>query len=359
MVKKILILAANPRRDLKLSQEIRDIEEGLKRSPQHEQFELVSKVAVRPKDLQRALLDINPRIVHFCGHGSGSEGLVLENDTGHQQLVTTKALSSLFKLFTNRVECVLLNTCYSKEQADEIVKHINCVIGMQHSIRDDAAIAFTVGFYEALASGETIESAYEFGCNRIQLEINRSIVSRKGTVVGGTEPIDSSEHLIPVLLKNPNPVYIPTGIEEKLEILSQSNNDMTKENIDNRSGGIYFGDKATVEGGDKNVTTTTTNSREAFPKDEVLQLLAELKASIKEASIDEDEKDIVTGQVAAAIIEAKQTDVKNSQESQKNIGKYLADTKTILEGVKDIGEISNKAFPIMVKLAQLLGIRII
>ncbi len=38
-------------------------------------------------------------------------------------------------------------------------------------IRDDAAIAFSRGFYEAIADGETIERAFQFGKNRIQLEI--------------------------------------------------------------------------------------------------------------------------------------------------------------------------------------------
>ena len=185
MNKKILILAANPRRDLKLEQEIRDIEEGLKRSAYREEFDLEIKLAVRVKDLQATLLEVKPWIVHFCGHGNGSEGLVLENDAGKQQLVSTEALADLFRIVAKwkAVECVLLNTCYSEEQAKEIVKHINYVIGMQQEIRDDTAIAFTVGFYEALGSQETIESAYEWGCNRIQLETNRSTQTRNATAV--------------------------------------------------------------------------------------------------------------------------------------------------------------------------------
>ncbi len=206
MVKKILILAANPTKNLKLEQEIRDIEEGLKRSAYREEFVLEIKLAVRVKDLQATLLEVKPWIVHFCGHGTGSEGLVLENDTGKQQFVSTEALADLFRIVAKWkvVECVLLNACYSKEQAEEIVKHINYVIGMQQEIRDDAAIAFTVGFYEALGSQETIESAYEWGCNRIQLETNRSTETRKGTAVNIDQPIRVPEHLIPVLLKNPN-----------------------------------------------------------------------------------------------------------------------------------------------------------
>ncbi len=198
MVKKILILAANPRGTvhLDINKEVRGIQTGLRRSANYELFapEPTVRLDVRPGDLQGVLRDVNPSIVHFCGHGSGSEGLVLENDAGQQQLVSTEALADLFKLFANQVECVVLNACYSQEQANEIVKHINYVIGMGQEIRDDAAIAFTEGFYEELGSGETIPSAYNFGCNRIQLEINRS----------------TREHLIPALLEKPAPSKLMT-----------------------------------------------------------------------------------------------------------------------------------------------------
>lgn len=243
MVKKILILAANPRGDLKLEQEIRDIEEGLKRSACREQFDLKIRLAVRVKDLQAALLEVKPWIVHFCGHGSGSEGLVLENDAGRQQLVGTEVLTDLFRIVAKWkvVECVLLNACYSQEQASEIVKHINYVIGMQQEIRDDAAIVFTIGFYEALGFGETIESAYEFGCNRIQLEVNRSTETRKGTVVGESEPIKVPEHLIPVLQKKEH--LTPIKSEEDLPAQQEK-----KTAPEQPSGGIHFGDSTNVHG---------------------------------------------------------------------------------------------------------------
>lgn len=218
---KILILAANPRQDLRLASEIRDIREIIRSSPNREQFQLEQREALRPQDLQRALLEVEPRIVHFCGHGSGNQGLVLENNAGEQQLVTTVAISNLFKQFQNQVECVLLNACSSQTQAQSIVQHINYVIGMGRDILDDAAIAFTKGFYEALVHGRTIDSAYEFGRDRIQIEINRAKNYRT------PNPVAVPEHLIPKLLKNPNPVEIYNPVEEKLEIPSPGNNNQT------------------------------------------------------------------------------------------------------------------------------------
>jgi hypothetical protein len=104
----ILILAANPidQPPLRLDQEVREIKNGLRNSRKH--FELEQQWAVRPKDLRRALLDHNPTYVHFCGHGAGAAGIVLEG-----QLVDADALAGLFALFSGHVKCVVLNACYS------------------------------------------------------------------------------------------------------------------------------------------------------------------------------------------------------------------------------------------------------
>ena len=173
---KILVLASNPQdtEKLRLDQESRAIQDALVRGKKRDKFVFQQRWAVRVKDLQSTILEEEPRIVHFCGHGTGNRGLVLETESGQTQLVNTQAIGDLFKLFDNQVEGVVLNACYSEAQASVINQHINYVVGTKKSIRDDAAIAFTKGFYLALFNGESIERAYEFGCNRIQLEIYKN-----------------------------------------------------------------------------------------------------------------------------------------------------------------------------------------
>ncbi|MEG4344414.1 GUN4 domain-containing protein [Microcoleus sp. A003_D6] len=208
---KILILASNPRKDLNLDREIRDLRGVIEKSRNREEFEVVDELAVRVGDLQELLFRHQPQIVHFCGHGSGEQGLVFESDMGREHLVSTDALSNLFRLFSNSIECVLLNACYSEEQAGAIVDHINYVIGMNQEIRDDAAIAFSKGFYRALGYACSIEQSYEFGCNAIQLEISgssvvRSAVSetkRKLGVADAVAKIAIPEHQKPILKKKP------------------------------------------------------------------------------------------------------------------------------------------------------------
>jgi AAA-like domain/CHAT domain len=199
-IKKILILAANPKNStpLRLDAEVRDIDEALKRSNYRDRFELEDKWAVRPKDLQREILDWKPQIVHFSGHGVGKGGLALEDETGQAKLVSTQAIAGLFKLFADRVECVLLNACYSEVQAVAIAQHITYVIGMKQAIGDDAARVFAVGFYDALGAGENIEFAFELACNRIDIEGMPDylipVLFKDGKVVSGSaaEPPEGS-----------------------------------------------------------------------------------------------------------------------------------------------------------------------
>jgi len=82
-VKKILILSANPQNTskLRLDEEVREVQAGLERAKRREQFEIITKWAVQVDDLRRALLDYEPQIVHFSGHGTGSDGLALENNS--------------------------------------------------------------------------------------------------------------------------------------------------------------------------------------------------------------------------------------------------------------------------------------
>lgn len=198
--KKILLLAANPKdtTPMHLDEEVREIDAGLQWTLHREQFVLEQKWAVRLWEIQRAMLDSEPRIVHFSGHGMGNEGLVFEDETGRTRLVDGEALAGLFELFADRVECVVLNGCYSEVQATAIARHINYVIGMNKAIGDRAAIEFAVGFYDALGAERPVEFAYKLGCAAIQLA-------------------GIPEHLNPVFKKKP-------GIGETIAVLREPEN---------------------------------------------------------------------------------------------------------------------------------------
>ena len=177
MKKTILVLTADPSEGstLKLDRELREIRSGLERAKHRDRFHLVQRWAVRPQDVQRAMLDEEPNIVHFAGHGVGEEGLIFEDRAGKAKFVRGETLARLFALFADSLECVVLNGCYSKVQAEAISEHIPYVIGMTSAITNAAGIAFAVGFYDALGAGRDVSFAFDFACAVMDFE-DRSAV---------------------------------------------------------------------------------------------------------------------------------------------------------------------------------------
>jgi class 3 adenylate cyclase len=74
---RVLFLAADPgvTNQLHLDREVREIETKIRASMFRDSLELISKWAVQPDDLQQSLLDHQPHIVHFSGHGSEANEL--------------------------------------------------------------------------------------------------------------------------------------------------------------------------------------------------------------------------------------------------------------------------------------------
>jgi len=168
---KILFLTANPEDStrLRLDEEEREIEHRIMLVQKKDQFLLIKKGAVRTSDLQLYLNQEKPTIVHFSGHGSQEHQIVLEDKLGNSVEVPIEALERVFQALKDNVRCVVLNACYSLEQAKAINKNIDFVIGMSGSIDDHAAIAFSYAFYLALALGRSIKNAFDQGINEILL----------------------------------------------------------------------------------------------------------------------------------------------------------------------------------------------
>lgn len=167
----ILFLSADPRdaSRLRLGEEQREISEKLRLARLRDEFLLEVRMAVRPADLSQAMLDTGPAIVHFSGHGSDLGAICLEDVNGYTQEVSAEALGALFRSFGAQTRCVVLNACYSDVQAEAIARHVAYVIGMSEEIGDAAAIAFSVGFYQAVGAGRSIEEAFELGVAQLHL----------------------------------------------------------------------------------------------------------------------------------------------------------------------------------------------
>ena len=198
---RILFLAANPTQtgQLRLGAEHREIKERLRGTTHRDKFDLEERFAARPRDLNEAMAQYAPNIVHFSGHGllfkEGAEavaegdtrliefgdpeadlatkfrgGIVLETSSGSIKVVSANALGGLFELHAGEVQCVFLNACYSEAQADAIIPHVPFIVGMNTAVPDETAIVFAEAFYSALGEREDIRYAFKSARNRLQLE---------------------------------------------------------------------------------------------------------------------------------------------------------------------------------------------
>lgn len=167
----ILFLAANPKDTsrLRFDEEARRIKDALGRSKFREKFRLIQEMAVQIPDLRRALLDNAPGIIHFTGHGTSLGRIYLEDATGNAQEVSAEALGNFLRLFREHIRAVILNACYSEEQAKEIVKHGIPVIGMKSEVPDKAGVEFSEALYDALGAGKSLDFAFELGCSAIEM----------------------------------------------------------------------------------------------------------------------------------------------------------------------------------------------
>jgi esterase/lipase superfamily enzyme len=167
----VLVLAANPSGMdmLDLEKEANLIRSRLQEGKVGKSFVVQVERAVQVTDLSKFLLQYKPLIVHFSGHGSANGEIILNNDQGQAHALAPEQLAELLAIVRERLECVILNACFSLEIADALVDQVRCLIGMDTEIDDESAVRFAAGFYRGLGSGMNYYKAFELGRNEINL----------------------------------------------------------------------------------------------------------------------------------------------------------------------------------------------
>lgn len=160
---RILFLSANPVDTglFRLGQEARDIGTEIQASQFRDKFELIQQWAPTQRDLQRVLLRYKPHIVHFSGHGSLTDEIVLEDSSGEGKRVSWQAIAALFRVLSDSISIVFFDACLSPSQASAISNVIDYTVGTYNDIGERAALSFAVAFYRALAFEHTVREAFE------------------------------------------------------------------------------------------------------------------------------------------------------------------------------------------------------
>lgn len=198
---RILFLSANPWTTSRIlvDEEAREIFERLREGPCRDQFELQKHAATRPVDLQKLLLLYEPHIVHFSGHGSKQEKLILGSSPGRGKTVDQEGLAEVFALYKEHLRLVFLNACFTKDQARSIIQNVDYSVGTGRGIGDKGGVAFAGAFYRALGFGKSVRTAFdsakaELGLTRVPRTRGIELFVRDGVSDIDAFPQDVPRH---------------------------------------------------------------------------------------------------------------------------------------------------------------------
>jgi hypothetical protein len=175
-------------------------------SPFRTAVELILVPGARPVDLLGKLNENRPQVVHFSSHGD-PDAIVLESgdeevhaprlpgphmrsiderdmksgppdeaetggsSQGQPRGVTKSALVHVLRSCDDgNLRLVVLNACHTRSQAEALTEVVDCVVSMNRTISDRAAIKFAASFYGALAFGRSVQRAFDQGVARLSAE---------------------------------------------------------------------------------------------------------------------------------------------------------------------------------------------
>jgi hypothetical protein len=195
---RILLFAANPLGDLQLDEEVRSIEDGIQDSRYRESVTVIPALAARSADLINRISRQQPHVVHFSGHGLGkgtgsssessvensghtrdlkatgdepeAQIMLVDSTTGAAKPVGQKALTNLFRIRRGGIRLVFLNACFTQSLAEAISEVVDCVIGTNRAIGDEAARVFSTRFYRTVADGGSIRQAFDDATVELELQ---------------------------------------------------------------------------------------------------------------------------------------------------------------------------------------------
>ncbi len=159
----VLLLSTSPsgQARLRVDIEFRAIIDRIRATRFRELFRFVQVQAARFEDLQTALLEHQPHVLHMSSHGNADGSLQFESAVPEAGRISKTRLLRLLKTLRDNLRLVIVNACHSHALASEIPPNIDLAIGMLDSVPDEVAIGFSVAFYEALGYGRTVENAFD------------------------------------------------------------------------------------------------------------------------------------------------------------------------------------------------------
>lgn len=95
---------------------------------------------------------------------------MFQDNSGETKFVSLEAIVQTMAAASADIGLVFFNTCYSRNQAEAVVQHVDAAIGMNTSIGDEAARVFAAQFYSAVGFGLSVKRAFEQAKAALMLE---------------------------------------------------------------------------------------------------------------------------------------------------------------------------------------------
>lgn len=163
----VLYSTANPNAEspIRVDAEMRQVQEAVRGSKLRDNIELHYRPAVNLKSILDGLNDLAPGIVHFSGHGNRS-GISVDHakvKPPSGKMVSFDLLAKAIQAVDSPPQVVVLNACQSAGAKNAFLPPARALIVMGDSISDLAATAFAARFYAAIASGQSLQAAFDQG----------------------------------------------------------------------------------------------------------------------------------------------------------------------------------------------------
>jgi len=166
--RKIVLLGSAPKNlpGINLGTEHRKIDDAIRMSTYRDNYEVIVKSGGMFSTLIKEFINGKPEILHISGHGDG-EGIAMEAEDGSSDYIPIASIHAVLSIGIDKTKCVLLNTCYSAEQAKQLSTLELYVIGMTGSTKDNFAESFSQGFYQGIGEMLGIADAFQLGVARL------------------------------------------------------------------------------------------------------------------------------------------------------------------------------------------------
>ncbi len=212
---KVLMMGAAPKdaEALRLGKQASRLKEELRslRAPSFD-LRIEPAWAVSPRQILTEILNEQPKVLHFNGHGEPGR-LFFESEDGTSASVEGDVVAQFLdgKSF---LDCVLLSACFSNVIAPLFAKHVNYVIACEGEVDDEASLEFTVAFYVSLAHLGDYERAFNDAVNQVKaIPELKDEAPKFMRIADGSKASEPSERL--TMQPRPKKVSTPDNTQPK------------------------------------------------------------------------------------------------------------------------------------------------